>query len=401
MSTPSETLATPVAASARPAASTFQWRRVFTVASGHFVHDSFSAFVAPLLPPIQERLATGVTATGSLSIFIQAPSLLQPFIGYAADRTDLRWFIILAPAVTATLCSALGLGHSYWLLAMLLLLAGISVAGFHAPAPAVIARLAGDKVGRGMSIFMAAGELGRTVGPVLVASAVAWWGLEGIWRLAVLGWLWSGFLWWNLRDVPLHATATPMHLREMWPRIRRIYPVLMGLLVVRSFMTVAMTTLLPLYMTHVHEAGLALASIALTVLEAAGVVGALTMGTLSDRWGRRRVLAVLLGSAPLVFFAFLRAPGPLLFPLLLLLGFLAISPTPVFLALVQDYFPNERALANGLFLTGNFLSRSLGVAVVGMLADAYGMPQAFLWSAGIALLALPLLWWLPQAGSTA
>ncbi len=397
MAGPPQAISSPPVQEATPREeTTFQWSRVFTVASGHFVHDSFSAFVAPLLPPIQERLATGVAATGSLSIFIQIPSLLQPLIGYAADRMDLRWFIILAPAVTATLCSALGLGTSYWLLAMLLLAAGMSVASFHAPAPAMIARLSGDRVGRGMSIFMAAGELGRTVGPVLVASAVAWWGLEGIWRLALLGWLWSLFLWWQLRHVPLHAPARPMHLREMWPRVRRIYPVLLGLLVARSFMGVAITTLLPLYMTHVHQADLQWASLSLTVLEAAGVLGALAMGTLSDRLGRRRVLAGLLLGGPLCFFLFLGAPREWLLPLLLPLGFLAISPTPVFLALVQDYFPQERALANGLFLTGNFLARSLAVAVVGLLADAFGLPQAFLWSGAAALLAVLGLKWLPE-----
>ena len=129
------------------------------------------------------------------------PSLLQPFIGHAADRISLRYFIILAPATTATLCGLLGLANSYTLLAMLLFVIGVSMAIFHAPAPAMVGRISGDRLGTGMSIFMAAGELGRTVGPAVVIAAVTWFGLEGIWRVSAFGWLASVFLYWRLRGI--------------------------------------------------------------------------------------------------------------------------------------------------------------------------------------------------------
>ncbi|RME53942.1 MAG: MFS transporter, partial [Caldilineae bacterium] len=274
--------------------------QVLTVATGHFVHDSFSAFIAPLLPILQERLGTGYAATGSLSIFIQAPSLLNPLIGYAADRVSLRYFIILAPGITATLCSALGLSANYLVLAMLLFAAGISVAAFHAPAPAMIGRISGRNVGAGMSIFMASGELGRTVGPLLVASAVIWWGVEGIWRLALLGWLCTGFLYWRLHSISARPSANRLDLHEIWPQVQRVFPAIVWIQLTRAFMAVAITTYLPIFMSDIKQADLWLAAAALTVLEAAGVVGALATGTSSDWLGRRRVLFVLFLLGPLV-----------------------------------------------------------------------------------------------------
>ena len=169
--------------------STFHTEQVLTVAAGHFVHDSFSAFLPPLLPLLQERLATTYAGVGSLVIFTQLPSLLTPFIGYLADRISLRYFVILAPAITGTLMSCMGLASNYLMLVLLFLAAGLSSAAFHAPAPAMIGRISGGRIGTGMSIFMATGELGRTVGPLVVVTAVAWWGLEGIWRLAGFSWL--------------------------------------------------------------------------------------------------------------------------------------------------------------------------------------------------------------------
>ena len=133
MTTPADLAADSVTDESKPSQEMeFQTREVLTIASGHFVHDSFSAFVPPLLPLIREKLGTDYAATGGLTIFMQIPSLLNPFIGYAADKVSLRYFIILAPAVTATLSSLLGMADSYVLLALLLFVAGVSTAAFHA-----------------------------------------------------------------------------------------------------------------------------------------------------------------------------------------------------------------------------------------------------------------------------
>ncbi|MCB0092323.1 MAG: MFS transporter, partial [Caldilineaceae bacterium] len=221
-------------AAAEPTA-TFQTDQVFTVAGGHFIHDTYSAFIAPLIPLLQERLGVGYAGAGSLAIYAQMPSLLNPFIGYLADRVSLRYFIILAPAVTATLMSCMGLTSNYLALAMLMLAAGVSMAAFHAPAPAMIGRLAGQRTGTGMSIFMASGELGRTVGPLFVTAGVAWFGLEGIWRLAAVGWITSVILYWKLHTVSARPTGHKnTSLQEWLPLAKRIFPFLAWLMLGRA-----------------------------------------------------------------------------------------------------------------------------------------------------------------------
>lgn len=378
-------------------AADFQTGQVTSIAVGHFTHDVYSAFLAPLLPVIQSGLGLTYTLAGSLVIFTQIPSLLNPFIGYIADRVSVRYFVILAPAVTATLFSSIGLMPSYAALALLLFAAGISIAAFHAPAPAMIARVSGVRVGTGMSIFMAAGELARAVGPLFVAAGVAWFGVNGIWRLAVFGWLVSIFLFFRLRKIP----ATPRgqgqaSLADFWPQARRVFPPLVWLLSGRIFMMAALTTYLPIFVSDEREGSLWLAAASLTILEAAGVAGALLSGTLSDRLGRKKVLLVLLTMAPIFMVAFIYSPVWLAFPLLLLLGLAAISPQPVLLATVQDQFPDNRALANGTFLAINFLVRAFGIWVVGRFSDAYGLNAAFTTTAVLAFFSVPAVLFLPK-----
>ena len=111
---------------------------------------------------------------------------------------------------------------------------------------------------------------------------------------------------------------------------------------------------------------------ALTILEAAGVAGALLTGTLSDRWGRRRMLLSLLCAAPVLMLFFLFGPKALALPLLIALGLTAISPTPVMMAIVQDQFPDHRAAANGVYMFINFVAGA-GFAGWSALADCYGL----------------------------
>lgn len=376
----------------------FQTDLVSTISFGHFVHDIFSsAFLPALLPLLREKLSLNYAMAGGLVFFLQLPSILNPFIGYLADKVSLRYLVILAPALSATLISGVGLANDYITLVFLLLCAGLSIAMFHAPAPAMIANISGKRVGAGMSFFMTGGETARTIGPLVAVAGVTWFGLEGIWRLSIIAWLTTAFLWVRLRNIPVRPEgAPPAVLATFWPNARRVFPLLIWLILTRVPMLSAITIYLPTFVRDERASSLWLGAAALTILEGAGAVGAFLTGTLSDRWGRSRMLFVLLLIAPCALFGFLAAP-PLLVPLLLImLGLTAITPAPVIMAVVQDEFPDNRAFANGIFLALNFVLRGIGIWLVGSLADRAGLSSAFLWSGLIAFLALPAVWLLPH-----
>ena len=105
---------------------------------------------------------------------------------------------------------------------------------------------------------------------------------------------------------------------------------------------------------------------------------------------------MLLAAAPLILALFLFGPSWIIVPALIGLGLTAISTTPVVLAIVQDQFPDNRATANGIFMFLNFLARTIGVVVVGLLADRFGLTVAFTISGLLALFSVPAIFWLPQ-----
>ena len=372
----------------------FQSREVFVIAAGHFVHDIYSAFLAPLLPLLIEKLSITLTMAGSLSAFMQFPALLNPLIGRLADKSGVRYFVVFAPAITATLMSVMGLAPNYYLLAIILTITGVSVAAFHAPAPAMIARVSGKRTGKGMGWFMAGGELARTLGPIIAVWAVTMWTLEGMLRVAVLGWVTSLILFWQLKDIPVEKKQE-IHFRSILPKLRSIFLPLALVIFFRVIMTVSMTTYLPTYMS-MKGASLWLAGAALSIMESAGVAGALLSGAISDRIGRKSVFLIASLASPILMLAFLFFSGWMLIPILLLLGFTSLSIGPVILALIQDNFPEHRAAANGSYMFLSFLTRSAGMVLVGMAGDQVGLENAFLWSALIAFLVIPAIFMLPN-----
>jgi FSR family fosmidomycin resistance protein-like MFS transporter len=374
----------------------FHTGRVLTVSAGHALHDTYTAFLSPLLPVFIENLALSNTQAGLLTVFNQIPSLFQPVIGHLADRLSLRLLVILTPAVTATGMSLLGVAPDYLVLALLLVVVGLSSATLHSVAPVIAGRLSGRNLGRGMGFWMVGGELGRTLGPLVIVAAIQFLGLGGTPWLMAGGWLTSILLYFTLSDVG--ARPAPAAESLPWKQALRVMgPILVplvGIIVVRSFMSAALTTYLPIFLTD-EGAELWFAGVSLSILEAAGVVGALLGGSLSDRLGRRIMLGVSLLSTPALMVLFVVLSGWLRLPLLLLLGLTSLSITPVIMALVQETSPQNRALANGTYMMLSFLIRSGVVVLVGAMGDLWGMRAAFLVSAVIPLLGLPFLRLLP------
>ncbi len=370
---------------------------VLAISACHFVHDVYASFLAPLLPLLIEKLSMSLTQAGSLTAVMQLPSLLNPLIGNLADRFSVRWFVVLAPVMTALPMSLIGVAPNYAVLVILLLITGLSTAVFHVPAPVLISRLSGGRVGMGMSFYMTGGELARTVGPLTAVGAVSLLGLEHFYPIMVFGVAASVWLYLRLRNLPdiTREKAARTTLGQTWREVRGVLLPLIAILVGRAFMHASMSTFLPTFIKQ-ETGNLWLAGVGLTVLEAFGVVGALTAGMTSDRLGRRRVLMVSLLGAPLGMTMFVFGGGWLRFVALMITGLTLLSTTPVMLAVVQENAKSSPAGANGLFMMFSFLARSLTVIPVGILGDMMGLRTAYLISAGLGLLTLPFIMMLPK-----
>jgi FSR family fosmidomycin resistance protein-like MFS transporter len=210
----------------------------------------------------------------------------------------------------------------------------------------------------------------------------------------VVGWGTSLILLLTLKKIP-GRTDTTGRIRELLPVIRKLFIPLAIAITLRLFMNVSMTTYLPIFMKS-EGASLFVAGASLSILEIAGVGGALLSGSISDRFGRRPVLLVIAVLSSLCVLIFLNVKGWLMVPILLAVGFTSLSAGPVFLAIVQDHVPHNRAVGNGIYITTAFLARSLVSFLIGLAGDLIGLRGAFFWSAILAIFSIPAILALPK-----
>ncbi|MGM0380875.1 MAG: MFS transporter [bacterium] len=375
------------------------WRKIAVIGAGHFSHDLYTSFLAPILPLLIQKFSLTYTLAGLLNIVRRLPSLLNPLIGSLAERTSLKWFVILSPSVTAVSMCLLGVAPAYWVLVLLLAVVGLSSAAFHVPLPLILARLSGSRTGTGMSFFQIGGELARAVGPVLITGAISLWSLRKIYRLIPIGIAMSVIFYFVLDDFAVSANdnkSTWQSIFETFNNHKKVFLAIFGVLLTKAFVASVLVTYLPTYMNQIRGSSLLWSGATLSVVQGAAMVGVLLTGYISDKVGRRKILFILTFGAPVFMVCFLFSPHWLLIPALVMVGLFGFTSTPVLLALIQELQADFPSVANGIYMTLNFMLTSLVILGVSKLSDFIGLADAFLVSSLLAFLGVPFLLLLPD-----
>ncbi|MDF1573572.1 MAG: MFS transporter [Bacteroidales bacterium] len=354
----------------------FEKGRVLTMSAIHFVHDCYTAFLAPALPLIIDKLGISYGMTGLLAVIQRIPSLFNPLIGIIAERPVMRHMVIFSPALTAVFMSLIGLAPGYTMLAVLLFFSGISSTLWHIPTPVIVKQVSGSRVGKGMSYYMGGGELARTAGPMIVLGVISWWGLEGMWRMMPLGIIASMVLWFQFRKARFTPPSSPRKHQEgsywkIFLRFSTAFVLTGGFTFFQAGLKASVTYFLPTFLTSTGNS-LHYSELALTVLQLAGAMGALFAGTISDKIGRFRTLLIISVFTPLLTLLFLKLEGFWIFPVLLPLGFFIFAPTSVMLATVQELDTEKKAFVNSIYMTLNFFVSVMVYPLVGAAIDRLG-----------------------------
>lgn len=377
----------------------FKSAKVITISSSHFLHDVYSSFLPPLLPLIISRYGISLSVASWLSLVQRIPSLFSILLGGVAHHLRWRAIIIFAPLITAFAGSFLGLAPNLLVLGILLFTMGLSSAAFHVPAPVMIKYYAGGKAGQGMSYYMLGGELARMIGPVLVISAVSWWGFEGIWRLFIPAVLAALLIAQILENIPYEKNTTVSTVNLHWwtglVNYRSFFISLAFYMIFRSLMKASLSTFLPTYM-GLKGNTLLFGAFSLSILQITGALGAFISGGISDRLGRFTTLLLLAILSPIALFLFVISGTGMQIGALLLGGIVLFGSTPVLLALVQEQGSKHPALMNGSFTTINFISSALAVVAAGYAGDAWGLDATYKVSAILGLGAIPAVYFLKK-----
>lgn len=359
--------------------SVFRNPSLLIVSFGHFATDFYASFMPLVWPLLTVPLGLTYGMVGAVStIFMVTSSLTQPFFGYFGDRYSSRLLAALGLGTAAACMGLLGFVDSYAALVLVVGMIGLGAGAFHPQGAMNAAIAAGRNKATGMSIFSMGGTGAYAVGPLaaslLLTTAL---GLKVTTLLAIPGLLAAVWLYQAMQAIERRKEATA-GARADAPNARLQFLALAALVVVvglRAWAYTATTTYLPLLFQE-HQLPITFSGQVLFLMQSGGVAGLLAGGYMADRFGRRRVVAaslLLLGPAAVVLY---NSPAEMVPLAAILFGFVGDVPMPITTVMGQELLPRHVGVASGLVMGLAFVTGGAGVAVTGLLADAFDLSAA-------------------------
>ncbi len=359
--------------------SQIQYSKIGVLALAHMLNDLYSNYLPQMLPFLVV-LNPGFTATRAailVSAFTISSSLIQPLFGYFLDRQGKRWLVHVGTLWMALLLSLTGIVHNYVLLVTLAALAGLGTAAFHPQASTMVNILSGDRKAVLLSAFVAFGNFGFALGPLLLVPLFQTYGLHATLVTVVPGILVAILLlFFAPRNHMLTGAAPALSvvLHSLKFAARELVAIV-SVIASRSLAYTGMLTMLPLYFKSENLSNIA-ASHLVSIMLFSGAFGGIIGGFVSDYYGRKRLIVGSLVISTPLFFAFLLTHGVLSTIFLALAGAALLSSFSVTVVAAQEAIPDNKALAAGL--TMGFAGGVGGLAVIfiGRIGDIWGLSAA-------------------------
>ncbi|HOJ00424.1 MAG TPA: MFS transporter [Anaerolineaceae bacterium] len=372
------------------------------LSSAHMLNDFFGGMLSPLLPILILNFGLTKFEAGLLNACLQWPSVSQPFFGRLADRVNLQKYIFLLPLTTGVFMSLVGSAPSTAILALSLFISGLSSSIFHAVASPIAGKVSGKHTGRGLSLWMACGEAGWMLSPILIIAYINKFSLNRIFYLIIPTFIVSVLLYFRLKKIEAIKTHVKVSNGSAKSSLKAITPMLLPIIAIvcaRSLIQATTTVYIPTYLTEMGV-NLWLAGAALSLTTGAGVLGAIMGGIYKDKIGGRPVLfASLIGSSVFFFLFLYSAHQVWQIVTLFLTGLFSGMYLPVALAMVQEYSPENRSFSTGIYQAFLFTIGAIASMIIGYLYDVLGAHPAFIISGSIGLVGTVLVFFIPSSNT--
>ena len=366
-----------------------------TTVFGHALKHGFSAAFFVILPEIKTGLGLSNTQVGTLSTIRNVTGGLANLPGgFLADRFSHYRAVILGIsfAFIGIFAFAVGLANTFWPAAIAAALMLIAITFWHPSAISALSVRFADRRGFAISLHGTGGSVGEALGPVITGVALGFFAWQAILQGMIVPTILLGIgFWLILRTLPMQSD-TPITTGDYFAGLAQLFTngkLLMVLGLAGGFAAgqSVFFTFFPIYIREDFGASSLALGGYLFLAQGAGILAQPAMGHLSDRMGRKAVLAPGFALMGLCMLGIAVVPsGPAFIAVIVVLGTVLFSLMAILLAAAGDLV--------GSGVQGTTISLVFGTAVVisaispligGIIADAYEVQSTFLWAGGVTL----------------
>jgi FSR family fosmidomycin resistance protein-like MFS transporter len=357
------------------------------ISFSHLLNDTVQALVPAIYPMLKESFALTFAQVGLLTLTLQVTaSLLQPMVGLYTDRRPTPYSLVAGMAVSLVGLLLLSAAPTFGIVLVAAGLMGVGSAVFH-PESSRVARMAsGGRHGLAQSLFQVGGNVGSSLGPLVAAffvvplgqRSIAWCSLLALLAMAVL---WKIGGWYgerrSVRSGAWHHTGPSIRPGLSVQRVGWSLAILGALIFSKYFYLAGLNSYYIFYLIEKFHLSVRAAQIDLFIFLVAVAAGTILGGPIGDRFGRKYVIWIsILGVLPFT----LALPYANLFwtPIVTIaIGLILASAFSAIVVYAQELVPGRVGLISGVFFGFAFGMGGLGAAVLGNLADRFGIDAVY------------------------
>ncbi len=373
-----------------------QMKVLGAISLSHFLNDTTQSLILSIYPLFKANFSLNFLQIGLITLTYQVTaSLLQPLIGLYTDRHPKPYSLPVGMGFTLCGLLLMSVADTYHMLLLAAALVGTGSSVFH-PESSRVARMAsGGSYGLAQSLFQVGGNMGSSAGPLLGLALVmpygqgslAWFALVPL--LAIMVLVRIG-VWSKVRLGRLAARTGARIPAAAFPRpvVARSLAVLLLLIFSKYFYLAGINSYFIFYLQHKFGISAESGQLHLFLFLFAVALGTLIGGPVGDRVGRKLVIWVsILGVSP---FTILLPYVDLFWTSVLsfIIGLVLASAFSAIVVFAQELLPGRVGAVAGLFFGLSFGMGGVGAAVLGELADSFGIDFVYTICSFLPLLGL-------------
>ncbi|NTV43074.1 MAG: MFS transporter [Syntrophobacteraceae bacterium] len=368
----------------------FNFPVLLLLSLGHMVVDIYQGALPAVLPFIKENLDLSYTITGVILIVANiASSIVQPLFGYLSDKREKAFLLPLGVLLAGAGFSLLPSTQNYFLILLFVAVSGLGVASYHPEGFKTARFFTGEKMATGMSVFSVGGNAGMALGPILALLIV---NLHGFGSLT---WMFLPSLAFTVIIIVFRKAIAIPKTGEAGGSQKRPLPlhgaqraliIIICVIIMRTWTHVGIMSYIPFYYINFLKGDPVEAGKIVSLFLLGGAFGTLAGAPLADRWGHRLWLRFSMIGSALLFPLIFLSQGYALFVVVTLLGMILISTFTVTVVMGQNLLPGNLGVVSGLLVGFAIGAGGIGVTLLGVVADHFGVPFALKCIGGLPFL---------------
>ncbi len=387
------------------AAESTAFRVLLALGLSHLLNDTLQSVITAVYPLLKESMALSFVQIGFITLVYQiSASVFQPLVGFYLDKKPNPWFLPIGMSFTLIGLVVLAFSGTLHQVLFSVFLVGIGSSILHPEASRLTSLASGGKRGLAQSVFQVGGNMGSSLGPLLAALCIAPYGQRNIVFFALLALCAIIVMlpicrWYKrkLKALRLNKDGMKTEVVSPLPRKKTIFSlsVLLILIFSKYVYLASITSYYTFFLIEKFDVTVRDSQFFLFAFLFASALGILLGGPVGDKVGRKYVIwASILGAAP---FSLIMPHANLLWTCILsiLIGLILSSAFSAILVYAQELLPSKLGLISGLFFGLAFGIAGIASAVLGGLADKFGIEYVYQLCAYMPLLGL-ITWFLPD-----